>query len=161
MVVDVTLAGTRLDLRFYVFIPLLMFLFLLSVVVSAAVAIVALDPIRDRRVWHLASIQTDAGYAAFRYRRHPRGDGYQLVDLWTTNRGAGLGFGRIVPYLVVKLGNEPMHLTAATARLAKVYERHGFQAQGGNSSWPFRNYQIRMTRPSATVAAPDDLSVDP
>ena len=135
MVVDVTLAGTRLDLGFYVFTPLLVLLFLLSVVVSAAVAIVALDPIRSRGAWHLASIQTDAGFAAFRYRRHPRRDGYQLVDLWTTNRGAGLGFGRIVPYLIDKLG--------------------------GNRSWPFRNYQIPMTRLSASVAAPDDPSVDP
>ena len=138
-----------------------MLLFLLSVVVTAAVAIVALDPIRDRRVWHLASIQTDAGFAAFRYRRHPRRHGYQLVDLWTTNRGAGLGFGRILPHLIDKLGNEAMHLTAATAKLAKVYEQQGFQAEGGNRSWPFRNYQIPMTRPSATVAAPDHPSVDP
>lgn len=138
-----------------------MLVFLLSVVVTAAVAIVALDPIRRRRAWHLASIQTDADYAAFRYRRHPRRDGYQLVDLWTTNRGAGLGFGRIVPYLVDTLGNEPMHLTAATAKLAKVYEQQGFQAEGGNRSWPFRNYQIPMTRPSATVATAGDQSGDP
>ena len=107
------------------------------------------------------SIQTDAGFAACRYRRHPRGDGYQLVDLWTTNRGAGLGFGRIVPYLVDKLGNEGMHLSAATAKLATIYEQHGFRAEGGNGGWPFRNYQIPMTRPGASVAAPDDPSVDP
>ena len=91
MVMDAALPGPRLDLGFYVF-TLLAFLALLSVLVTAAVAAVALEPIR-RRAWHLASIQTDAGYAAFRYRRHPRRAGYQLVDLWTTNRGAGLGFG--------------------------------------------------------------------
>jgi len=90
MVMDAALPGPRLDLGFYVFTPLLVFLFLLSVVVTAAVAVAALVPIRSRRAWHLASIQTDAGYAAFRYRRHPRRVGYQLVDLSTTNRGAGL-----------------------------------------------------------------------
>jgi len=117
-------------------------------------------PIRGRRGWQLASIQTEAGYASFRYRRHARRGGYQLVDLWTTDRGAGLGFGQVVPYLVDKLGDKPMHLTAATARLASVYEQHGFRAEG-KGPWPFRNYQIPMTRPGATVANPDDLSVDP
>ena len=67
----------------------------------------------------------------------------------------------MVPYLVDKLGNEPMHLRAATAKLAKVYEQHGFRAEGGNRSWTFRNYQIPMTPPLATVAAPNDPSVDP
>lgn len=127
---------------------------------TAAAALVALEPIRGRREWQLASIQTEAGYAAFRYRRRPRRGGYQLVDLWTTHRGAGLGFGRAVPYLVDKLGDEPMHLTAATAKLARVYAQHGFGAEKGNRRWPFRNYQIPMTRP-AGATTPDDPSVDP
>ncbi len=127
---------------------------------TAAVAAIALEPIRGRREWHLASIQTEAGYAVFRYRRHPRRGGHQLVDLWTTRRGAKVGFGRIVPYLVGKLGDEPMHLTAATAKLASVYAQHGFRAEEGNRRWPFRNYQIPMSRPVGATT-PDDPSVDP
>ncbi len=159
MFVDVTAPGPRLGLGFYV-LTLLVLLIALGAVMTAAAALVALEPIRGRRAWHLASIQTDAGYAAFRYRRHPGRGGYQLVDLWTTHRGAGLGFGQVVPYLVDKLGDEPMYLTAATAKLASVYEQHGFRAEG-KGPWPFRNYQIPMTRPGATVANRGDLAVDP
>ncbi len=158
MLADMTVPGPGLGPGFYAF-TLVLLLFALGAGMTAAVFVVALEPIRSRREWHLASIQTEAGYAAFRYRRHPRRGNYQLVDLGTTHLGAGLGFAQVVPYLVDKLGDEPMHLTAATAKLVRVYEQQSFRAEEGNRRWPFRNYQFPMTRP-ATVASPVDPSLD-
>lgn len=80
LIADVTAPGPRLGLGFYV-VTLVVLLIALGAVMTAAVALVALEPIRGRREWQLASIQTEAGYAAFRYRRHPRRGGYQLVEL--------------------------------------------------------------------------------
>ncbi len=160
VIVDVAIPGPGLDLGFYV-LTLVVLLIALGAVMTAAAAGIALEPIRGRREWHLASIQTEAGYAAFRYRRHPRRGGHQLVDLWTTRPGAGLGFRKLVPYLVGKLGDEPMYLTSATAKLVSVYAQHGFRAEEGNRRRPFWNYEIPMIRPGATVANSDDRRVDP
>ncbi len=89
-VLDVVLPGPRLGLGFFLITGVVL-LALLVVAIAGVVALFGLEPIRGRQAWQLTTIQTDAGYAAFRYRLDPDRGGYELVDLWTTNRGANLG----------------------------------------------------------------------
>ncbi len=160
-VLDVVLPGPRLGVGFFLITGVVL-LVLLVVAIAGVVALFGLEPICGRQAWQLTTIQTDVGHAAFRHRLDPDRGSYELADLWTINRGAKLGFGRIVPYLVDKLGDEPMHLTAATAKLARVYEEHGFRPKGARHgwplhSWPFRNYRIPMTRPPQPATSPPRL----